>query len=326
MLAAIYDTEQEIVLQEHSYKSCQKELNNLPDYEDTIQIYKSEQHDLIEKVKTIELDIKQDEDKLNLFKLPDLDNASKVIDEKGIEIVSLQSNLNMCQNKIVTINNDVTHYSATITELKDYSDDIIKCRKEMCDLDKNKEDIKKSIAINLKRIKRLYFWKSGFSQTGIESFMLDSIINKLNNSIADYIYYLSNGTMGITIDTAKSNKKGKVTNKNAITVSNPYGSNSYRSSSSGERKIMDVSALFALKDVAHSTTGNTWNILILDEVFTNLDAQACSLVTSLIKHINSAESIFVISHLSSVYLDFNANITMIKKDGVTSLLKEEINV
>jgi DNA repair exonuclease SbcCD ATPase subunit len=165
----------------------------------------------------------------------------------------------------------------------------------------------------------LKFWKVGFSSAGVEGFMLDSILNSMNLLVGKYLGYLSSNTISLTLLPDKSLKSGETRNKISECVENDSGGPTYKSNSSGERRIMDIAVLFALKYIYEQITKTKYNLVFMDEVFDSLDASTCSKVITLLHSMEDINSIFVVSHSESIALEFESFITATKTKGITEL-------
>jgi len=187
------------------------------------------------------------------------------------------------------------------------------------DLRKKKESIDDKKKSKGEKLEILKFWKVGFSSAGVEGFMLDSILNNMNTLVAKYLGYLSNNTIALTLLPDKSLKSGETRNKISEHVDNDSGGPTYKSSSSGERRIMDIAVLFTLKYIYEQITKTKYNLVFMDEVFDSLDASTCSLVITLLHSMSDINSIFVVSHSESIALEFDSFITATKTKGITEL-------
>lgn len=189
----------------------------------------------------------------------------------------------------------------------------------LTDLRVKKEGIDSQKKTKGEELEVLKFWKTGFGSSGVEGFMLDSILNSMNTLVAKYLGYLSNNTIGLTLLPDKSLKSGETRNKISEHVDNESGGPTYKSNSSGERRIMDIAVLFALKYIYEQITKTKYNLVFMDEVFDSLDASTCSLVITLLHSMEDINSIFVVSHSESIALEFDSFVTATKTKGITEL-------
>ena len=71
----------------------------------------------------------------------------------------------------------------------------------------------------------------------------------------------------------------------------------FDSLSGGEKQRCDLILQFAIRDLLQTYLGYSSNILVLDEIFDNLDKQATTKIIDLItEKLKDIESIFIISH------------------------------
>lgn len=264
------------------------------------------------------------------------------------DVTGLQQELEKCKKKLNVTKSDITAQKMkeieaikVICEL-DYNikaiDDKVKALSvhlvEPIDLNTQKSNLDSAIAglrnrksdiKNRKEIKRkeleiLNFWKIGFSSAGVEGFMLDTILNNMNVLVAKYLGYLSNNTISLTLLPDSNLKSGETRNKISEKVENDSGGPTYRGNSSGEKRIMDIAILFALKYIYEQITKTRYNLVFMDEVFDSLDASTCSLVITLLYSMSDINSIFVVSHSEAIAVEFDSYITAIKTRGITEIV------
>jgi DNA repair exonuclease SbcCD ATPase subunit len=90
-----------------------------------------------------------------------------------------------------------------------------------------------------------------------------------------------------------------VLDSNAIKIR--FCNKDYENLSGGERQKIDLIVQFALRDMLISTIGFSCNILVLDEVFDNLDSIGCDkLIDLIINNLNDISSVFIITHHSDI--------------------------
>lgn len=106
-------------------------------------------------------------------------------------------------------------------------------------------------------------------------------------------------------------------------ISITYNGKSYEALSGGERQKVDIIVQFAIRDVLCAYTGFHTNIIVLDEIFDNLDDTGSKQVIDLISHkLTDISSIFIISHhAKELNLPYDREL-IIRKDenGVSSLV------
>ena len=78
-----------------------------------------------------------------------------------------------------------------------------------------------------------------------------------------------------------------------------YDGRDYENLSGGERQKVDLIVQFAIRDMLSSYRGFSSSLLVLDEIFDNLDSLGCSKVIDFIsKRLSDVDSIYIISHHS----------------------------
>lgn len=87
----------------------------------------------------------------------------------------------------------------------------------------------------------------------------------------------------------------------------------YECLSGGERQKTDLAIQFALRDMLINITGFSCNMIVLDEVFDNLDEKGCkSLLTILGKIFSDIDSVYVITHHSDISIPKDNEICITK--------------
>jgi DNA repair exonuclease SbcCD ATPase subunit len=106
-------------------------------------------------------------------------------------------------------------------------------------------------------------------------------------------------------------------------ISITYSDKSYEALSGGERQKVDIIVQFAIRDVLCAYTGFHTNIIVLDEIFDNLDDIGSRKVIDLISHqLTDISAIFIISHhAKELNLPYDREIVIRKgENGVSSLV------
>lgn len=115
-------------------------------------------------------------------------------------------------------------------------------------------------------------------------FLLSSIIDAVNKKAQDYASYIFNN----------SEIEFKLDGNN---IDITYRNKPFENLSGGEKQKVDLLIQFAIRDVMSDYLQFNSNILVLDEIFDNLDARGCGNVINLISSkFNDVESMFIISH------------------------------
>ena len=114
--------------------------------------------------------------------------------------------------------------------------------------------------------------------------LLKNVVEYIDGAVKNYgSYIFDSASLSFALDS--NNISVKLNNKE------------YEMLSGGEKQKVDIIVQFALRDMLCNYLGFDCNILLLDEVFDNLDSVGCDKVIQLITNkINSVNSIYIISH------------------------------
>lgn len=105
-------------------------------------------------------------------------------------------------------------------------------------------------------------------------------------------------------------------------ISITYDNKEYESLSGGEKQKVDLIIQFSIRDMLCSYIGFSTNIIVLDEIFDNLDDIGCEKIISLIsRKLSDISSIFIITHHGSeLNIPCDDELIVIKdSNGVSSL-------
>lgn len=114
--------------------------------------------------------------------------------------------------------------------------------------------------------------------------LLKNVVEYIDGAVKKYGNYIfDSASLSFSLDS--NNISVKLNNKE------------YEMLSGGEKQKVDIIVQFALRDMLCNYLGFDCNILVLDEVFDNLDSVGCDKVIQLITNkIDSVNSIYIISH------------------------------
>ena len=95
----------------------------------------------------------------------------------------------------------------------------------------------------------------------------------------------------------------------------------YENCSSGEKGRIDVAILLALQNLIFSRNASNCNLVVFDEVFTNLDITGIERVVNLLREESENKAILVISHQNELK-DYFDNQILVVKDGGGSRIEQ----
>lgn len=174
--------------------------------------------------------------------------------------------------------------------------------------------IKQNIHENNELLKYYHYWKEGFSNKGIKSFVFNGIVSELNDKIEQYLDEMFDGMLKIDLDTESSTSKGEIRQKLSTNIKYMDEDVSYESLSGGEKRSISLAVDLALSSVVAQYNQKTFDILILDECVDHLDDIGKERFLDLLKTMEK-DSIFVISHDLTFQQKFNNIINIHKENG-----------
>lgn len=239
---------------------------------------------------------------------------------KQQEVNNIQSKIDKVNSDIQNAYNTMEHYRWDLEKREqpnppyDYKEELDKLEKD------NKENMEKvdkltDDMLEYEQVVKMY------SNSGVRSIVLDNITPYLNEQANKYLAILAGSTIQINLTTQKENKDGSISDKFEVEVYNASGGSDYKSASAGERKRIDLAISFALQDLVIKQNNTSVNLLMLDEVFENLDEVANeNVITLLEEKAKEVDSIFVITHNEQLKGLFSNKVTVVKEqDGISKL-------
>lgn len=170
-------------------------------------------------------------------------------------------------------------------------------------------------------LESLRFWETAFGNSGIKSFILDSVTPFLTERANFYLSKLAGSRISVEFETQTALKSGEKREKFSINVRNLDGGGVYALNSGGEKKRVDLAIYFALQDLVASRANKKFNVVFCDEAFDALDESGMESVMSLLRDISEEKSsVFVVTHSSALKNSFSNAITIRKSDGLSIAL------
>jgi DNA repair exonuclease SbcCD ATPase subunit len=182
-------------------------------------------------------------------------------------------------------------------------------------------------------IKYYAFWVTGFSNAGIKSLIIESMIPQMNQWASTYSA-MFDSKFDIKFSVQTRLKKGDFAEKFDVVALNKVGAQVYEGNSGGEKRLIDVIVMFVLGDLASSRSSKRFSILVMDEVFERLDEEICDKVIYVLRSkisgnayssgtecvcVPQRESIFVLTHLDYFKSKFENRIRTWKDNDETRL-------
>ena len=164
----------------------------------------------------------------------------------------------------------------------------------------------------------LIFWERAFSNRGLPSLVLDSVVPIIAERANLYLETLADGDITISLSAETELKKGGMKDEICL-IADIEGLKDVGPSGGQERKI-SVAIDLALMDLVAEREGAQLDLLILDEVLDGLDGEGKARVVELLRELRQDRgSIFVISHDAQVQESFERVINVVKEGQVARL-------
>jgi DNA repair exonuclease SbcCD ATPase subunit len=171
------------------------------------------------------------------------------------------------------------------------------------------------------QIRHLDFWRTGFSNKGLKSYILRSVTPFLNDRVTRYVQALTGGELEIEFSTQTTLKGGETREKFAVLVTNRNGAETYAGNSGGEKSRADLAINFTLSDLMATRSRRPYPQRFLDEPFESLDESGVEAVMELLAGmVADAGSVFVVTHQDSMKGLFNRTIRLVKENGQTRMI------
>lgn len=107
---------------------------------------------------------------------------------------------------------------------------------------------------------------------------------------------------------------------NLLSIS--YDGKQYETLSGGEKQKVDIIIQFAIRDMMCKFLGFSSNILVVDEIFDNLDRIGCEKVINLIStKLSDISSVYIVSHHSDIDIPYDREIVVVKDTNGVSRIK-----
>jgi len=164
------------------------------------------------------------------------------------------------------------------------------------------------------------FWIHGFGSQGLPSMLLDSVMPYLTERTNHYLGTLTDSDIVVEFSTQKELKSGDKRDK--IDVSWVIEGVPNVKPSGGQKRKIEIATDLALMDLVSTKKDFDCGLLLMDEVLDGLDGEGVSRILQLLQDINKEkQSIFVITHESSLSELFEKTISVTKYNGVTRMIE-----
>lgn len=219
-----------------------------------------------------------------------IDDCKREIGKYQIDKVKYANELGNIQQKKLDLENDMISYQDRLSKL---SSQILYINNDIDELQKHLDVIQKMNTVITRDFR---------------GYLLTSVIDFINRKAKEYSQEVFN-----------TEKIDFILDGNNISIS--YDGKDYSNLSGGERQKIDLITQFAIRDMLCKYLNFSSNVLAVDELFDSLDSIGCEKVLNLItKKLSDVETIYIITHHSSIPIPFDNILTVVKgEDGISRL-------
>jgi DNA repair exonuclease SbcCD ATPase subunit len=163
------------------------------------------------------------------------------------------------------------------------------------------------------------FWVKGFSNAGVASYLMDSIMPAISERANHYLGILADGDITVQFDTQSKLKSGDTREK--LSISWVIEGEADTTPSGGQRKKISIAVDLALMDLVAQRERAAVDLLLMDEMLDGLDVTGRDRVMSLLNELRQKRStIVVISHDNDIAQMFERTLTVRKMGRRAELL------
>jgi DNA repair exonuclease SbcCD nuclease subunit/ABC-type dipeptide/oligopeptide/nickel transport system ATPase subunit len=165
------------------------------------------------------------------------------------------------------------------------------------------------------------FWVEAFGPKGVRSFMFDEFINSLTGRINEFIGALFDGVY-VTISTTKESSSGDMKEALSINIWKDGRSISINRFSGGEQRLIRLAVNLSMAFAAQERLQVSIGLLILDEVFENLDSFRVQRVTRVLSDLRKiVPCVYIICHAVTLQDQIDNVLVIQKLNGTSTIIK-----
>lgn len=257
------DLENSILELKSLFENAKDELDKLiKEKESYIEYKKSPIESSIRELKTKINEVSHEKDSLN----KDITKIESQLAETNNALMDSKFRYSVYSDKKSEIENSI----------KDFEKSINSTEKELEKLSKRKEELMSRSAINSRF--------STIVSRDFRGYLLNDIVVYINMRAKSYgIEVFGNDSIEFCLD------------GNNLLIT--FDGKEYESLSGGERQKVDIIVQFAIRDMLIKNTSFSSNIIVMDEIFDNLDSVGCAKIVDLITNkLTDVNSIYIITH------------------------------
>lgn len=234
----------------------------------------------------------------------EIDTNNEKITELNDKVLKLNQQLRYNSVELTKLEASLLNYDDAVAELNDSiekGNEFIKSKQsEILYIDNDNNELQKHLDI-VQKMKTIV-------TRDFRGYLLTSVIDFINRKAKEYAQ-----------EVFETDKIDFVLDGNNIDIY--YDGKEYSSLSGGEKQKIDLIVQFAIRDMLCVYLNFSSNILVVDELFDNLDSVGCERILNLISHkLNDIESVYIITHHADIPIPFDAILTVTKgEDGISRI-------
>lgn len=236
-----------------------------------------------------------------LEKLQEIKKYIREKSEEEQELVSKRSTLerdkSSSETMLKTFKENIVHWQDNINQLKV---EIEKLDETILYINNEIDEISDRLSIvnNMETLLKRDF----------RGILLESVIKYIDSKVKEFAEVVfDNRNVSFMLD------------GNAISIK--LNDKEYENLSGGEKQKVDLIIQFAIRSMLVMQTGFSCNMLVLDEIFDNLDSTGSERVLDLISaKLNDVENIFIVTHHSSIPIPYDKEVIIQKGDDNLSVI------
>ena len=250
---------------------------------------------------------------------------SKATTELFVESKSLTDESYMCKDRLKKTLDEMAN---TVQEIGVKKSQIETLKQQLFQFDYQKQSLESRLAeINQKQIElsSQILYNNNDKETCNQHL---SVVSKFNNIVTrDFRGFLLSSVIDFINASAKhycqqvfeTDKIQFVLSGNNISIS--YDGKEYECLSGGEKQKVDLIVQFSIRNMLCKFLNFSSNILVLDEIFDNLDSKGCQKILDLVTtQLTDVESIYIITHHADIEIPYDRELNVVKNiNGISEL-------
>ena len=217
-------------------------------------------------------------------------NYDKMKEERSLQ--EFNSSLSFIANQITVIE---TQKDTLLSSLEKNNLQITNIKQDLEKVRTDKDEIDKRLEVVQKMLTT--------AQREFRTYLLEDVVKYIDTKVKFYSRKL------FKTDLTEFKNDG-----NQIWIG--YAGKQYENLSGGEKQKIDILIQFALRDMLMQLLKFSSNLLVLDEVFDNLDQSGCEeLINLIIEELKDVDSVYIITHHADISIPYDDKLVITKNEN-----------